>query len=149
MAHRNAPLTPTGRLLLCQRIAAGQPIAHVAAAMGISRQCASKWWRRYVELGADGLNDRSSRPRRSPTRAPAVLEERICRLRRTAKVGPDRIAARLGVASSTVHRVLVRNDLARLDHLDRQSGQPIRRYEWKRPGQLVHVDIRSHSASSC
>lgn len=142
MAHRNAPLTPTGRLLLCQRIAAGQPIAHVAAAMGISRQCASKWWRRYAEAGADGLHDRSSRPRRSPTRTPEVLEERICRLRRTAKVGPDRIAARLGVASSTVHKVLVRNDLARLDHLDRQSGLPIRRYEWKRPGQLVHVDIK-------
>ena len=42
MAHRNAPLTPQGRLLLCRRIEAGTPVAHVAAAMGISRRCASK-----------------------------------------------------------------------------------------------------------
>lgn len=68
MSHRNAPLTPQGRLLLCRRIEAGTPIAHVAAAMGISRRCASKWWHRYLELGVDGLCDRSSRPLRSPRR---------------------------------------------------------------------------------
>lgn len=49
---------------------------------------------------------------------------------------------RVEVDESTVQRVLVRNDLARVDHLDRQTGLPIRRYEWKRPGQLVHVDIK-------
>ena len=60
MVHRNARLTPTGRRLLCQRIAAGSPIAHVAAAMGISRQCASKWWHRFQEFGEAGLEDRPS-----------------------------------------------------------------------------------------
>jgi hypothetical protein len=35
--HRNARLTPQGRLLLCQRIEGGWPVAHAAAAMGISR----------------------------------------------------------------------------------------------------------------
>ena len=51
MSHRNAPLTPQRRLLLCRRIEAGATIAQVAEAMGLSRHCASKWWRRYVELG--------------------------------------------------------------------------------------------------
>ena len=142
MGHRNAPLTPQGRLLLCRRIEAGRPVAHVAEAMGISRQCASKWWHRYLELGVEGLHDRSSRPRRSPNRTPARLEERIVHHRRTHKVGPDRIAFRLGVPASTVHRVLVRHDLNRLSHLDRQTGQPIRRYERKRPGELIHVDVK-------
>ena len=142
MGHRNAPLTPQGRLLMCRRIEAGAPVAHVARAMGISRQCASKWWRRYRELGADGLHDRSSRPRRSPNRTPARLETRIVRQRRADKVGPDRIGLRLDMPASTVYRVLCRHQLNRLSHLDRQTAAPIRRYERARPGELVHVDIK-------
>jgi transposase InsO family protein len=30
----------------------------------------------------------------------------------------------------------------RLSHLDRQTAQPIRRYERTRPGELVHVDVK-------
>jgi hypothetical protein len=142
VSHRNAPLTPQGRLLLCRRIEAGTPFAHVAEAMSISRQCASKWWRRYLESGVDGLHDRSSRPRRSPTRTPARTEERIVRERRRDKIGPDRIAGRLDLPASTVYRVLCRHDLNRLRHLDRQSAAPIRRYERSRPGELVHVDVK-------
>jgi transposase InsO family protein len=127
---------------MCRRIEAGTPIAHVAAAMGISRRCASKWWHRYLELGADGLHDRSSRPRRSPTRIPDLLEERICRRRRAEKVGPDRLAIHLGLPASTIYRVLRRHDLHRLTHMDRQTGAPIRRYERSRPGELVHVDVK-------
>ena len=142
MSHRNAPLTPQGRLLLCRRIEAGTPIAHVAEGMSISRQCASKWWRRYLELGVDGLHDRSSRPRRSPTRTPDRLEGKICRQRRAEKVGPDRLALHLDLPASTIYRVLARHDLNRLSHLDRRTAAPIRRYERSRPGELVHVDIK-------
>jgi transposase InsO family protein len=142
MGHRNAPLTPQGRLLLCRRIEAGTPIAHAAEAMGISRRCAGKWWHRYLELGTDGLHDRSSRPQCCPTRTPARMEQRIVRHRLRDKVGPDRIAARLRLPASTVHRVLVRHDLNRLSHLDRQTAVPIRRYERTKPGELVHVDVK-------
>jgi transposase InsO family protein len=142
VAHRNALLTPQGRLLMCRRIEAGTPIAHVAAAMGISRRCASKWWHRYRELGVDGLHDRSSRPHHSPHRTPERMEARICRRRRLDKVGPDRLAIRLDLPASTIYRVLRRHDLHRLDHLDRQTGEPIRRYERTRPGELVHVDVK-------
>jgi transposase-like protein len=45
--HGNAPLTPQGRLRLCQRIEDGWPVALAAEAMNISRQTAYKWWRRY------------------------------------------------------------------------------------------------------
>ena len=142
MIHRNAPLTPQGRLLLCRRIEAGTPIAHVAEAMGISRRCASKWWHRYLELGVDGLHDRSSRPRRSPTRIGEQLETKICRRRRMERVGPDRLAIHLDLPASTIYRVLLRHDLNRLRHLDRQTATPIRRYERARPGELVHVDVK-------
>jgi len=40
--HRNAPLTPEGRMRLVMRCRT-PPIAHVAAEMGISRATASKW----------------------------------------------------------------------------------------------------------
>lgn len=141
MAHRNARLTPTGRVLLCQRIAAGAPIAHVAAAMGISRQCASKWWHRWLELGETGLQDRSCAPIRRVRIAPKI-EARVLQLRRTRKWGPDRIAGYIGQAPSTVHRVLVRHGVNRLDRLDRPTGRQIRRYEHPHPGAMVHVDVK-------
>ncbi len=142
MAHRNAALNVHGRLLLCERIEAGWPVARAAEAQGISRQCAYKWWRRFRADGPDALEDRSSRPRTSPTRTAARVEERIWRIRRLDKLGPARISSRTGVAASTVHRVLLREGLSRLDRLDRPTAAVIRRYERSRPGELVHVDIK-------
>lgn len=140
--HRNARLTPAGRLLLCQRIEAGWPVAHAAAAMGISRDRAYVWWRRYQAEGLDGLEDRSSRPRRSPGRTKASCERRIVAMRTTRGLGPARIAGIVGAPASTVHAVLRRHGLNRLDHLDRATRAPIRRMEMSRPGELVHLDIK-------
>ncbi len=117
--HRNARLTPAGRLLLCQRTEAGWPVAHAAAAMGISRDRAYVWWRRYQEEGLSGLEDRSSRPHRCPRQTRPALERRILTLRQSKGLGPARIAGIVGRPASTVHRVLVRQGLNRLDHLDR------------------------------
>jgi transposase InsO family protein len=143
MAHANARLTPAGRRILVRRIETDpRPIAHIAHEMGISRATASRWWSRYQEFGEAGLIDRPSIPHRSPHRTPAHLEQRILRLRRRERLGPARIAARLGLPASTVHRVLVRHGLNRLARLDRPSGRVIRRYEHPAPGDLVHVDIK-------
>jgi transposase InsO family protein len=135
-------LTPAGRLLLCQRIGAGWPVAHAAAAMGISRDRAYVWWRRYQADGAAGLEDRSSRPRRSPTRTTPARERRVVALRRRRGLGPARIAGIVALPASTVHAVLVRHGLNRLDHLDRPTRQPLRRMVMTRPGELVHLDIK-------
>ena len=53
-------MTPRGRMIMVERIAAGRPVAHVAAEMGVSRKTADKWWRRWLVEGDDGLEDRSS-----------------------------------------------------------------------------------------
>jgi transposase-like protein len=140
--HPRAALTVSGRLTLCQRVQAGRPVAHVAAEMGISRPTAYKWWRRFEAEGLLGLRDRASRPHRCPRRTPAVQIGRIVRLRRRHKLGPMRIAIRLGMPASTVHRVLVREQLSRLSWMDRPTGEVIRRYERERPGELVHVDVK-------
>ena len=144
MAHANARLTPAGRLTLVERITAQprRPIAHIAHEMGVSRTTAYRWWTRYQQLGQAGLVDRPSIPLRSPRRTPTRLEQRILRLRRRERLGPARIAARLGVPASTVHRVLVRHQLNRLAFMDRPTGRPIRRYEHDQPGDLVHLDVK-------
>jgi transposase InsO family protein len=140
--HANARLTPLGRLTLCLRIEGGRPVAHVAPEMGISRATGYKWWRRFCEEGVEGLVDRSSRPRHCPHRTSPNIEAQIAELRAELKLGPARIGYRLGVAPSTVHRVLVRLGLNRLSWMDRPSGRAIRRYERDRPGELIHVDIK-------
>lgn len=140
--HANAPLTERGRMILVERISAGRPLAHVAAEMGVSRQTAGRWWRRYLAEGTAGLSDRSSRPRRCPHQTPARLERRILNLRRRRKLGPARIASIVGLPASTVHRVLVRHGVNRLSWLDRPSGEVIRRIHTERPGELVHVDVK-------
>jgi transposase InsO family protein len=145
VAHANARLTPAGRLILCQRIAAGRAAAHVAAEMGISRTCAYRWWGRYQQAGHAGLADRPSIAHHHPRRLPAAVEAQIVQLRCQRKLGPARIAARVGRPASTVHRVLVRHGLNRLAVLDRPTGQRIRqgrRYERARPGELVHIDVK-------
>jgi transposase InsO family protein len=140
--HRNARLTPAGRLLLCERIQAGWPIAHAAESMGMSRDRAYVWWRRYQAEGVAGLEDRSSRPHRCPTRTRASRERRIVALRRSRGLGPARIAGIVGLPASTVHAVLVRHGLNRLDRLDRPTRQPVRRMDMTRPGELVHLDVK-------
>jgi transposase InsO family protein len=140
--HGNARLTIHTRRLLIDRIMSGRPVAHVAAEMGISRATAYKWWARWRAEGTPGLWDRSSRPYRSPNHTPHQLERRIEGLRRSRKLGPARIGWILGVAHSTVHRVLVRRGLNRLAWMDRPTGRVIRRIHTSRPGELVHVDVK-------
>jgi transposase InsO family protein len=140
--HGNAPMTPRGRMIMIERIAAGRPVAHVAAEMGVSRKTADKWWRRWQAEGAGGLDDRSSRPHGCPHQTPARVEQRIVRLRQRRKLGPARISSIVGIPASTVHRVLCRHGLNRLAWMDRPTGQVIRRIHTDRPGELVHVDVK-------
>lgn len=93
--HRNAPLTPEGRLRLCLRIDAGRPIAHIAAEAGISRRCLAKWYARWRAHGENGLLDHSSRPATSPARTLEDTADLVEALRRQTKHGPARLAADL------------------------------------------------------
>lgn len=147
MSHRNAPLTPEGRLRLVRRCQ-HRPIAHVAAEAGVSRQCLGKWVARWREHGEAGLADRSSAPVHRPTRTPPQVIERIEELR-ARKWSARRITLELnqsGVAISvaTVTRWLHRIGLHRLDHLD-TDGQPLRapgKITARYPGHMIHVDIK-------
>jgi transposase InsO family protein len=143
--HRNAPLTPEGRFRLCQMIEEGWTVASAAESMRISRQTAHKWWHRYQEAGRAGLMDRSSRPRRCPTKTPPKVERRLVELRRRHQLGPARLAPKAGVPASTLHRVWARHGVSRLSDLERRAGRVVRRIETVRPGELVHVDVKKQA----
>ena len=150
VAHANARLNHHGRQLLIERVVVQHwPVAHAAKAMGISRQCAYRWVRRWRAEGDAGLADRSSRPHHSPTRTPTAVEQAIVADRVERRRGPVWIAARHPVCARTVSRVLVRHGLPRLALLDPISGDVIKaskttavRYEKDSPGELVHMDVK-------
>jgi transposase InsO family protein len=150
MSHRNARLTPMGRQLLVDRVRVqGMPVAHVAAAMGISRQCAHRWVRRFDAEGPIGLLDRSSRPHRSPRATDARRVAKVLKARRDQRCGPAQLALLSGVPERTVSRILRRAGVPRLFECDPMTGEVIRasrstahRYERARPGELVHVDVK-------
>ena len=49
----------------------------------------------------------------------------------------------MGLAASTVHRILVAEGLNRLDRGDRATDRaPVQRYQKDRAGELVHVDVK-------
>ena len=142
MSHANAVLTPRTRLRLAQLVVdTGYPVATVARMFMVSTVTARKWAGRYRDEGAAGMQDRSSRPHRIPHRTSNEMKRKIIALRWRQRLGPVQIADRLGLASSTVHAVLVRCRVNRLSHIDRITGEPLRRYEHPHPGSLIHVDV--------
>ncbi len=143
MSHANAALTPRARLRMARLIVEqGWPPARAAERYDVSWRTATKWAKRYRDEGPAGMADRSSRPHRQPNRTPAPVVRKIVHLRRNHRLGPVAIADQLGLAASTVHAVLVRCRLNRLSHIDRATGEPVRRYEHHAPGDLLHVDVK-------
>ncbi|MFD8413994.1 IS481 family transposase [Streptomyces sp. NPDC059650] len=148
MTHRNAPLTAEGRQRLIERCRT-RPIAHVAAEMGISRACASKWVNRYRRHGELGLLDRSSTPRRQPTATHPDVVARIEALRRAEKWSASRITFELqaeGYALSrrTVSRHLLALGLNRRRFIDPSgdTNREPRKINARRPGHMVHIDVK-------
>jgi transposase InsO family protein len=151
VSHANAALTPKARLALGQLIVdSGWSVSAAAHFYRVSWPTAKRWADRYqllretqpVPVLSSQLNDRSSRPLRSPRKTPQPLVRKIVHLRWRKRLGPVAIAGKLGMPASTVHAVLVRCRVNKLWHVDRRTGEPIRRYEHLYPGSLVHVDVK-------
>jgi transposase InsO family protein len=141
--HANAALTPKARLKIGQLIVDhGWPVARAAERFQVSWPTAKRWADRYRELGPDGMQDRSSRPRRQPARTPQPTVRKIVHIRWKRRLGPVGIASLLGVPASTVHAVLRRCRISRLSQVDRATGEPVRRYEHAAPGDLLHMDVK-------
>jgi transposase InsO family protein len=137
--HSGARTCPASRALLATRVREQRwTVSAAARAAGISRVTAHKWVERSRGSEAD-LRDRSSRPHRSPTRTPWMWEDMVVLLRRTGMTGP-KIAWDLKLPRATVARILERHGLQRLRDLE-PVVRP-ERYEHRRPGDLVHLDVK-------
>jgi transposase InsO family protein len=138
--HGNARTCPNSRRLLVERIESSScSLREAADAAGISERTAYRWLKRWREEGAKGLIDRSSAPKRIPHRTPPDREQAIAALRRLHMTAAE-IAEVLRMALSTVSAVLKRIGLGKRSRLS--PPEPANRYERKRPGELVHLDIK-------
>jgi transposase InsO family protein len=144
--HPNARLTPRHRrTMVACLVDRGWTVEQTAERFQVDAKTVRKWRDRFVAEGPAGLLDRSCRPHRSPNRTADGDRARIIELRRQHRWGADHIAHETGLAASTVQSVLRAEGLGRLDHGDRATAEPPRRYQRDRPGELVHVDVKKLS----
>lgn len=137
-SHKNARLTPKGREEMIRRLD-NMPAAVVAAGFGVSLRTVRKWKSRYRQGGVEALVDRSSRPLRCRSKLTEDACGKIFSLRQKRLTG-DAIAARLGRSRSSVFRALRKPGCSRLASLEVKP--PVQRYQWEKPGQMPHLDIR-------
>jgi transposase InsO family protein len=143
--HRNARLGLAGRRALVAEVESGRSCREAARRRGVSPTTACKWWRRWSEATSEQrrsllcLEDRSSRPHRSPLLLPRSEQERICAARRRSGWGPRLIAGETGHPHATVSRTLQRAGISRPP---RQPRERPRLYEWPCPGDLLHIDSK-------
>jgi transposase InsO family protein len=117
---------------------------------GITRTAFYRWKRRYVQLGEQGLRDRSSRPRRSPRATSADVVGKIVYLRQHYHFGPLKIAMYLrryhdiSLSQSGIWRILRRLGLGRLPASQRyvRYRERWKRYEKPEPGHQVQIDVK-------
>ncbi len=138
--HKNARLTPKGREEMVRAVVdRGMSRAAAARRFNTSPKTVAKLVNRFRAEGVDGLRDRSSRPLSSPDQTPPATCAAVETLRRQRYTGKQ-IAAELGISQATVSRILRRLGLNKLSALE--PGEPVRRYQRERPGEMIHIDIK-------
>ena len=139
-AHINARTTYKSRVLILERYHEGWSKTKIAKAIGISRQSVHKWIKRFEAEGEAGLQNRSSRPMRSPNKLAEGCLTAILQLRKIHLMPAHQIASCLKLAYSTVCRYLQIYKLSRVR--DIIPKEPARRYERANPGEIIHIDIK-------
>jgi leucine-zipper of insertion element IS481 len=142
--HANAALSLTHRRRMVGLVVEdGWSIKNAAAEFKTSTRTCSKWVARYRAASESGLLDRSSACHVLANRTDERRIEAIAALRRLRFTGPE-IAELLDMPVSTVSGILTRIGMGRLGRLGLEAAQ---RYERARPGELIHVDVKSSGGS--
>lgn len=94
---------------------------------------------RFRELGAAGLENRSSRPHHTLHSTPEAVVEQNKERRRKRQTYLT-ISKALGVGNSTISRLMRAHGLNRPCRLE--PPKEVIRYEYDQPGGLPHLDIK-------
>ncbi len=137
--HANAALSFKRRAQMVREVVEEhRAVAEVAAAAGVSQKTCRKWVARFRAEGDAGLLDRFSAPKTVANRTDERRLAVIAALRQLRFTGPE-IAEVLAMPLATVSGILTRLGLGKLGRL---GLAPAVRYERRRPGELIHVDIK-------
>lgn len=127
----------------------GSNFSRLCRGFGISRKTGYKWLQRSRQVGSTELGDRSRRPRHSPSRSAAEVEQQVLAVRDQYGWGARKIKwclerdQQMVVAKSTVHSILQR--YGRIT-----AAEPVtscyQRFEQERPNQLWQMDFKGHFA---
>ena len=118
------------RLVLIEK----QTLKAAAAAFSVSPKTVRKWVARFEAHGAAGLQDRSSRPARSPKRTAEERHREVWRWREQGLTYGE-ISERTGLSEATLSRIL-------RGHRPGPPPTPAVRYEREQPGELLHFDTK-------
>jgi transposase InsO family protein len=138
--HARAPLSPIGRRRVVERVRAKTwSVMAAAEAAGVTERTIYRWLARFRDHGAQGLIDRPPIAQHQPRKTPPDRVGAICALRRLHMTAAE-IAEVLAMPLSTVSAVLLREGLGKRSRL--APPEPANRYERRRAGELVHIDIK-------
>jgi transposase InsO family protein len=146
--HRSVRLGPGGRRRIVEAVEGGMSQKRAAARFCVSPATVNRWVVRARQASpeerASGacFEERSCRPHNSPRMLSAADHDRVCAVRERTGWGPRLIAGEVGIAHATVHRALRRRGCSRRP---RRPREPVRRYEWPCPGNLLHMDTKRHA----
>ena len=134
------------RQVLCQQIVGqGRSVSVVCREMGISRKTAYKWLKVYRASPGTLLSDRSRRPRASPTRTDAAIEQQVLALRDRHRWGARKIwhvLRQRGVEPPSPRTLTA--VLRRHGRIERASASPAeeapQRFERSLPNALWQMD---------
>jgi transposase InsO family protein len=112
----------------------GQTLKAAAAAFSVCPKTVRKWVERYRNAGFAGLQERSSRPSRSPRRTTAERRQEVWRWRAQGLTYAE-ISEHTGLSEATLSRIL-------RGHRPGPPPAPVVRYERAEPGELLHLDTK-------
>ena len=137
MSHANAKTTPRTRVEMGMLRAAGWSLRQIGERFGVSPEAARRWTDRFA--AGEPMTDRSSRPHSMPRLTPPDVAAIVEEMRRETELGPAMLGGYLGIAASTIHKILRRAGVSRLPRPERAA---VVRYERALPGEMVHVDVK-------
>lgn len=120
----------------------GISVAQICNKYSTTRKTISKWVKRFLEHGKEGLKDLSRRPKRVRNQTPETVQQEICRIKLdNIKLGPrsiwHMIKDKFKVCITTVYNILVRKGVYAL----LKPQKKLHFYEASKSNELWHIDI--------